>query len=268
MKRYVAVLVFVACGAVACTPTPQMIAPASPDARAHLHRVGILELPPLQLTYPAPPTPGVGPGYKRGVGECFDRYVAPSHLILAATAVLCPTVGGAVGAAQNVSASEVAEAQAALERIGRAHPFGDGLRGELAYRLVQAAPPYVVALLAPDGTDPLGAPVERVVVLTNPTVTLVSYRRTKIRTDGEALTLYASVDAELRRAGTNAVVHRDRIECRRESFSYMDWGAAGGERLTLGLASAQRSLAERLAQHFFQVETPTAMKRTFCAIQP
>jgi len=267
MKRYLAVLVLLVCGAVACARTPQMLTPAPPEARAHSHRIGILEPPPLLLLQPVAPAPGVAAGYKRGVGECFDGGLAPSYLILAATLVLCPTVGGAVGVAQNASASEVAEAREALERIGREHPFGDGLRGELAHRLVQAAPPYAVALLAPDGTDPLGAPVDRVLALTFPTVTLLPYSRTRIRTDGAPLTLYVSVDAELRRAGTNAVVHRDRIECWGERFSFMDWGAADGERLALGLARAQRSLAEHLAQHFFQVQTPTATKRLFCENQ-
>jgi len=269
MQRYFAVLVLVAWGAVACTPTRQMIAPTAPDAQSHPHRIGILGLPPLQLTYAEPPAPGAGAGYKRGVGECFNGagHSMRSPLVFAAAVTLCPTVGGTVGAALNVSATEVAEAQTALARIGREHPFGDGLRGELAHQLVQAARPYAVALLAPDGTDPLGAPADRVVVLTNPTVTLLSYRRSKIRTDGAPLTLYVSVDAELRRAGTNAVVHRDRIECWGERFSFMDWGAADGERLALGLARAQRSLAEHLAQHFFQVQTPTATKRLFCENQ-
>ena len=41
MQRYLAVLVLVAFGALACAPVPQMLAPASPDARAHIHRIGI-----------------------------------------------------------------------------------------------------------------------------------------------------------------------------------------------------------------------------------
>jgi len=268
MKRYLAVLVLLVCGAVACVRTPQMRTPAPPDARAYSHRIGILELPPLQLMQPVAPAPGVGAGYKRGVGECFDGGLAPSYLILAATLVLCPTVGGAVGVAQNASATEVAEAREALERIGREHPFGDGLRDELAHRLAREAPHYAVALLAPDGTDPLGAPVDAVVALTNPTVTLLPYSRTRIRTDGAPLTLSVSVNAELRRPDTNVVLHRARIECQGERLSFMDWGAAGGARLALGLASAQRSLAEHLAQHFFQVQTPPAMKGMFCANQP
>jgi len=67
MQRYLAVLGLVAWGAVACTPTRQMIAPTSSDARAHTHRIGILEPPPLQLMQPVAPGPGVGAGYKRGV---------------------------------------------------------------------------------------------------------------------------------------------------------------------------------------------------------
>ena len=45
MKRYLAVLVLLVCGAVACARTPQMLTPAPPEARAHSHRIGILEPP-------------------------------------------------------------------------------------------------------------------------------------------------------------------------------------------------------------------------------
>jgi len=266
MKRYLAVLVLLVCGAVACVRTPQMRTPAPPDARAYSHRIGILELPPLQLMQPVAPAPGVGAGYKRGVGECFDGGLAPSYLILAATLVLCPTVGGAVGVAQNASATEVAEAREALERIGREHPFGDGLRDELAHRLAREAPHYAVALLAPDGTDPLGAPVDAV-------VNLVWFQVYLMQCDTDRhtvppLTLYAWVHAELVRVADRTVLHRARVEYWGEAVSLVAWGAGGGERLARGLARAQRSLAEQLAQSFFLAQTPTPMTWPFCKNQP
>ena len=77
MKRYLAVLVLVTCGVVACTPTSRMIAPASPNAQTHPHRIGILELPPLLLTYPTPPTPGPDPSPAPGPPDPAPPTPAP-----------------------------------------------------------------------------------------------------------------------------------------------------------------------------------------------
>lgn len=50
-------------------------------------------------------------------------------------------------------------------------------------------------------------------------------------------------------------------------FPWSTGGAAGGERLALGLARAQRSLAEQLSQSFFLAQAPTAMTWPHCVNQ-
>lgn len=267
MRRgWLVALCGVALGAAACARTPQMLTPARPEARAHISRIGILGPPPLRFTYGEPPPPGgAGAGYERTVKECFEGAAATVHPIpLLAASVLCPTVFGALGAALTSSEAEVAEARAALERVG-AENVGDALRGDLVVLLARDAPQYAVALLGPDGTDPLGAPVDTVVALKNLSVTLMPCSRRS--TSGAPLTLYAAVDAELRRADTRAVVHRARIEYWGETFPFGAWGGAGAERLALGLARAQRSLAEQLVQSFFLAQGRMAMKWPFCENQ-
>ncbi len=267
MTRYLAVLAVVACGAAACTPTRQMVAPTPPDVRARIHHIGILGPPSLQLTY-GEPTPGAGAGYRQGVEDCFSGTLGKGGFLgIIVSLVGCPTIGGLVGGVANASEAEVAEARAGLERIHRENAFREGLRGDLARLLAWEAPQYAVALLAPDGTDPLGAPVDTVLALTDPNASLLQCSR-RSTTAGESVTLYAWVDAELRRAADRAVLRRARIEYWGETFAFTDWGATGGARLALGLANAQRSLAEQLAQSFFLAERPTPMTWPFCKNQP
>jgi hypothetical protein len=266
MTRYLAVLAVVACGAAACTPTPQMVAPTPPDVRARIHHLGILGPPSLRLTYEEP-TPGAGAGYRQGMEECGAAAVTGGVIGMTVGLLGCVTIGGLIGAVANVSETEVAEARAGLERIHRENSFREGLRGDLARLLAREAPQYAVALLAPDGTDPLGAPVDTVLALTDPNASLLPCSRSST-TAGKSVTLYAWVDAELLRAADRAVLRRARIEYWGETFAFTDWGATGGERLALGLANAQRSLAEQLAQSFFLAERPTAMTWPFCKNQP
>jgi hypothetical protein len=166
-----------------------------------------------------------------------------------------------------VSDAEVAEARAGVERIHRENAFGDDLRDDLARLLAREAPQYAVALLAPDGTEPLGAPVDTLLALTNLNASLLQCSR-KRTAAGKPVTLYAWVDAELLRAADRTVLRRARIEYWGETFAFTDWGATGGARLALSLANAQRSLAEQLAQSFFVAEGPTAMTWPFCKNQP
>lgn len=267
MTRYLAILALVACGAAACTPTRQMVAPTPPDVRARIHHIGILGPPSLQLTY-GEPTPGAGAGYRQGVEDCFSGTLGKGGFLgIIVSLVGCPTIGGLVGAVANVSEAEVAEARAGLEHIHREHAFGEGLRDDLARLLAREAPHYAVALLAPDGTDPLGAPVDTVLALTDPQASLLPCSPSS-STAGAPVTLYAWVDAELRRADDRAALRRARIEYWGKAFAFTDWGATGGKRLALGLADAQRSLAEQLAQVFFLAEGPTAMTWPYCKNQP
>jgi len=82
------------------------------------------------------------------------------------------------------------------------------------------------------------------------------------------LTLYAWVDANLLRAAGCSVLRSARFEYWGDAVSLVDCGgAAGGERLALGLARAQRSLAEQLSQSFFLAQAPTAMTWPHCVNQ-
>ena len=262
-----------ALGAVACTPTPQMIAPAPPEARGHIHRIGILGPPSSQFNYDTPPAPGAGWGYLRGVGVCFlGMLEGGSHagdgaiLMLAGAIVGCPTIGGLVGAVQNPSEAVAAEASAALERLG-AETRGDALRGDLAALLARETPQYTVVLLAPD--EPDRAPPEPTV---DTTVALDKLQVTLKQCDTGTyilppLNLYAAVDAQLLRVADRAVLHRAHFEYWGEAYPLIDWGAAGAERFALGVARAQRSLAEQLLQSFFVAQAPTAMTWPRCLNQ-
>jgi len=273
MQRHLAVLVLVAFGALACTPVPQMLAPASPDARAHIHRIGIRGPASALVTYDKPPTPGAGSGYGHGVAACFDplKNGAPVDFLSAAVflgmLVGCPTIGGLQGAARNPSEGELAEARAAVDRLG-AETRGDALRGDLVALLARDLPAYPVALLAPDAPD--GARPEPPV---DTLVNLVWFQVYLMQCDTDRhtvppLTLYAWVHAELVRVADRAVLHSARVEYWGEAVSLVAWGAGGGERLARGLARAQRSLAEQLAQSFFLAQTPTPMTWPFCKNQP
>jgi hypothetical protein len=266
---------FTALGVVACarTPIPYVLTPAPPEARADISRIGILGPPPPEFTNEEP-KPGAGWGYLRGVGYCFadtlgvaSAAVQPEPIVLAWAIVGCPTIGGLVGVARSPSDAETVEARAALERIGGEGAFGDALRAELARQLAQDAPQYTVALLAPDGTDPLGAPVDVVVALTDLSVMLMQCDRAR-RWVPPPLTLYAAVDAELRRVDTGAVVHRARFEHWGETFAFAVWSAAGAERFAQGLAGAQRSLAGQLRYSFFVGRGPLTLPWKFCLNQP
>jgi hypothetical protein len=81
------------------------------------------------------------------------------------------------------------------------------------------------------------------------------------------LTLYAAVDAQLLRGAPRPVLHQARFEYWGENFPFAVWGADGAERFTLGLASAQRSLAEQIVQSFFVAQAPTALRWPRCGNQ-
>ncbi len=188
-------------------------------------------------------------------------------LALAMAIVGCPTIGGLVGAVQNPSAAEVEEARAALEQFRGESDIGEALRGDLAALLARDTPQYEVSVLEREGRDrySVASHVDTVIGLDNLVVDL-------IRCDlGEhilpPLTLYARVDAELLRADDRAVLHRARLEYWGESFPFAVWGAASAERFALGLARAQRSLAEQLVQSFFVAKTPTEMTWPRCLNQ-
>jgi hypothetical protein len=263
-----------ALGAGACTPMPQVLAPAPPDVRAQMSRVGILGPQPPLVTHEEPPTTGAGWGYLRGVGVCFrDMLEAAMGMgygggfAFFGAVAGCPTIGGVVGAVRTPSDAEVVEARTALERIGRESTLGDALRGDLAALLARDAPQYAVALLAPDDSEapPLGAPVDTVVALGRLTVDLMQCdTHTHIV---PPLTLYATVDVQLLRADTRAVLHQARLQYWGESLPFGVWGAAGAERFILGLSQAGRSLAEQIVQSFFVAETPTTLTWPRCGNQ-
>ena len=263
----------IALGAVACAPAPQWLIPLPPDIRAQISRVGIFGPAPLQFTYVEPRDLGAGSGYLRGAGVCFlgmmagGAATANTTVILVMTAaaiVSCPTIGGVVGAVQNPSDAEVAEARAALERRGDAGALSDALRGDLVALLARDAPQYAVDLLAPAAPDgpPLETAADTVIVLENLTVEL-------LRCDAAAhitppLTLYAAVEAQLLQGAPRPVLHRARFEYWGESAPFGAWGAADAERFAQGLASARRSLAEQIVQSFFVAQTPIELKWPHC----
>ena len=78
----------------------------------------------------------------------------------------------------------------------------------------------------------------------------------------------APVPQMLAPASPDARAHIHRIGIRGPASALVAWGAGGGERLARGLARAQRSLAEQLAQSFFLAQTPTPMTWPFCKNQP
>ena len=261
-----------ALGVVACGPTPQVLAPAPPDVRAQMSRVGILGPPPPQFIYVEPPTPGAGWGYLRGVGVCFDGAFnvggQGAPLVILGAIVSCPTIGGLVGAVENPSEAEVAEARTALERRGGDGALGDALRGDLVALLARDAPQYAVDLLAPAAADgpPLETAADTVIVLEKLTVELM-------RCDAAAhiappLTLYAAVDAQLLRGAPRPMLHQARFEYWGENFPFAVWGADGAERFAQGLASARRSLAEQIVQYFFVAPTPIKLWWPLCGNQP
>jgi hypothetical protein len=263
----------IALGAGACAPVPQVLTPLPSDIRAQISRVGIFGPPPLQFTYVEPRNLGAGRGYLRGAGVCFVGMMsggassaAPAvYLMMAAAAIVgCPTIGGAVGAVQNPSDAEVAEARAALESRGDAGALGDALRGDLVALLARDAPQYAVDLLAPAATDgpPLETAADTVIVLENLTVEL-------LRCDAAAhiappLTLYAAVEAQLLQGAPRPVLHHARFEYWGESATFGAWGAADAERFAQGLASARRSLAEQIVQSFFVAQTQIELKWPHC----
>jgi hypothetical protein len=259
-------------GMVSCTYT-QVLAPVPPDIRGQIHRVGIPAPPLPQWRYPEPPAQGAGWGYLRGVGVCFEEMtkVLTSDVgVLVGVPLMivgCPTVGGLVGAVQNPSVAEFTEARAAVDTIGGAEEVGEALRGDLVALLARDAPQYPVRLLTPDEVDqlPSGLPVDTVMALENLRVELLQCDTASHVTP--PLTLYAVVDAELLRAANRAPLHRERFEYWGETFTFAEWGAAGGDRLALGLARAERSLAEQLVQTFFVAQTPTKLKWPHCVNQ-
>ena len=258
-------------GMVACTHS-QVLAPVPPEIRGQIHRIGILAPPLPQWRYAEPPAQGAGWGYLRGVGVCFGGALSSgggqgAPFVLALAIVGCPTVGGLVGAVQNPSVAEVTEARATLEPIGSAADIGEALRGNLVALLARDAPQYGVRLLTPDEADqlPLGLPVDTVLALENLRVELLQCDTASHVTP--PLTLYTVVDAELLRAANRAPLHRERFEYWGETFTFAEWGAAGGDRLALGLARAERSLAEQLVQTFFVAQAPTEMTWPRCVNQ-
>ena len=256
---------FAVLGAVACTPTPQVLAPVPQEIRGQMHCIGIPAPPLPQWRYREPPAQGAGWGYLRGMGLCF---LEMTNVLTSEVGVLigvplmvvgCPTVGGLVGAVQNPSAAEVTAVRAAVEPLGSAADVGEALRGNVAALLARDAPQYAVRLLTPDEAEqlPPGLPVDTVIALENLRVELLQCDTASHVTP--PLTLYAVVDAQLLRATNRAPFHKERFEYWGETFTFAEWGAAGGDRLGLGLARAERSLAEQLVQTFFVAQTPTKM---------
>src|SRR5512139_3630059 len=238
MKGYLAVLVFAAIGAVACTHS-QVLAPVPPEIRGQIHRIGIPAPPLPQWRYPVPPAEGAGWGYLRGMGVCFGEMLKPpgagqaAAIVLALAIVGCPTIGGLVGAVENPSVAEVTEAHAAVEPLGGAADIGEALRGNVAVLLARDAPQYAVRLLTPDEAEqlPPGLPVDTVIALEHLQVVLLQCdTASHLR---PPLTLYARVDAQLLLAADRAPLHRERFEYWGETFTFVEWGAGGGERLAL-----------------------------------
>jgi len=257
----------IALGIVACAPAPQWLIPLPPDIRAQIARVGIFGPPPPQFTYVEPLNPGAGWGYGRGVDLCLSEAGKSGVLVFAGAFVGCPTIGGLVGAVQNPSDAEVAEARTALKRRGDDGALGDALREELVVLLARDAPQYAVDLLAPAAADgpPLETAADTVIVLEKLTVDL---RRCDAADHiAPPLTLYAAVEAQLLQGAPRPVLHRARFEYWGESATFWAWGTADAERFAQGLVSARHSLAEQIVQSFFVGQAPTALRWPRCGNQ-
>ena len=179
----------------------------------------------------------------------------------------CPTIGRLVGAAQNPSEAEVAEARTALKRRGDDGALGDALREDLVVLLARDAPQYAVELLAPTASDrpSLETSADTVIALKKLTVEL---RRCDAADHiAPPLTLYAAVEAQLLQGAPRPVLHRARFEYWGESATFGAWGAADAEHFAQGLASARRSLAEQIVQSFFVAQAPTALRWPRCGNQ-